>query len=204
MKICMSTERVIVQRGASEALIEALTNIGQKIRSGSTSDAHIPPLVAEGSAERVIHLVNDAKARGGKLILGDLQNQQAYIKPHIVVGVEPGWPLWDQESFGPVFGIKVVDTEEEAVELANNTDYSLMGGVWTNDIEKGLRVARQVRAGHVNVNGPTFGFEPTLGVHGLGGSTGYGNFDIDNFTQKRIVVINPIGNGKNLGIIKDL
>lgn len=131
--------------------MEALTTIGQKIRPGTTANDHIPPLITEGSAERIVGLVKDAKSRGGDIILGDIQHKKAYIKPHIVVGVEPGWPLWEQESFGPVLGLKVVDTEEEAIALANMTDYSLMGSVWTNDLEKALRVARQVRAGTCTV-----------------------------------------------------
>ncbi|KIJ34541.1 hypothetical protein M422DRAFT_35053 [Sphaerobolus stellatus SS14] len=204
-QICMSNDRVIVQRGASKALIDALTSLGEKIRSGPRPDAQIPPLITEASAERVLSLINDAKSRGAEVILGDAAHQGAFMKPHIVLGFEPGWPLWEQESFGPVFGIKIVDTEEEAVELANMTDYSLMAAVWTRDIEKGLRISRLIRAGHVGLNGPTFGIEPTLSIHGLGGSTGYGNFDVDHFTQKRFIIITPANNaGKNLPIIRDL
>ena len=180
----MSNERVIVQRGASKALIEALTRMGQRIRSGPREDAQISPLITSSSAERVISLVKDAKSRGAEVLLGDLKHEGAYVKPHIVLGFEPGWRLWEEESFGPIFGIKVVDTEDEAIQLANRSDYSLIAALFTKDIEKGLKLSRRIRAGksayilitpyrissigHVTINGPTYGLEPTLGVHGLG------------------------------------
>lgn len=237
----MSNERVIVQRRASDALLEALTRLGQKIRAGPTEQKpHIPALINEGSAKRVISLINDAKTRGANVILGDLSRTGAFVSPHIVLGVEPGWPLWEQESFGPVFGIKIVDTVDEAIELANMTDYSLMGAVWTRDIEKGLKISRRIRAGLcpfkkkipvrtlTSINRPRkhkwtylwFGaiswcswirvctFLPSW-LQGFrltfpSGATGYGNFDIFNFSQERFIVITPADNGRNLPIIKDL
>lgn len=75
----------------------------------------------------------------------------AFVKPHIVVGVEPGWPLWEQESFGPVFGVKIADSEEELVALANDTNYSLTSAVWTRDIAKGMRVGRKIYCGTSSV-----------------------------------------------------
>ncbi|KAF8520727.1 aldehyde dehydrogenase [Hysterangium stoloniferum] len=190
---CVSTERVIVQREISEALIKTLTTLAQKVHAGSDKSAHIPPLITSGSAARVVSMLKDAKERGAEVIVGDLTHKGAVLQPHILLGVEPGWPMWDRETFGPVFGIKIVDTEEEAVTLANATDYSLMGAVWTRDIEKGLKIARRIRAGQVSINGSTVDYQPGLDVRGLGGATGYGAFGIEDFTQKRALVISPAG-----------
>lgn len=143
----MSTERVIVQRGISELLIQTLKTTVQKIHTGAERTAKIPPLISPSSADRVISLIKDSQSRGAQLIAGDLQREGSIVKPHILLGGEPGWPVWDRESFGPMFLIKIVDTEDEAIELANETDYSLMGAIWTRDIQKGLTLGRKIRAG---------------------------------------------------------
>jgi acyl-CoA reductase-like NAD-dependent aldehyde dehydrogenase len=143
----MSTDRVIVQRGISEALITALKAIALKIHANTEPGGHIGPLIPPSSAERVVSLLTDAHARGAEVLVGDLSHRDAILQPHILLGVEPGWPLWEKESFGPVFAIKVADTEDELIELANQTDYSLMGALWTRDLDKGLKLARRVRVG---------------------------------------------------------
>lgn len=143
----MSTERVIVQRGISDSLIQTLKTTVEKIRAGTDALAKIPPLITQISAERIISLIKDSQSRGAQLITGDLKREGSIVKPHILVGVEPGWPVWDRESFGPMFVIKIVDTEDEAIMLANETDYSLMGAIWTRDIQKGLVLGRKIRAG---------------------------------------------------------
>jgi acyl-CoA reductase-like NAD-dependent aldehyde dehydrogenase len=144
----MSNERVIVQRNASDALIEALSRIGQQIRVGpQETNPHIPALISEDSAKRVLNLLQDSKSRGAKMIIGDLTHQGAFLRPHIALGVQPGWPLWEQETFGPVTLIKIVDTVDEAVEFANHSDSSLMAAIWTNDTERGIRISRDIKAG---------------------------------------------------------
>ncbi|GJJ12299.1 hypothetical protein Clacol_006540 [Clathrus columnatus] len=190
-QVCMSTERVIVQRNISDSLIQTLKTMVKKIHAGTDSSSKIPPLISQGSAERIISLLKDSQERGAEVIVGDLKREGSIIKPHILLGGEPGWPVWDRESFGPMFLVKIVDTEEEAIDLANTTDYSLMGAIWTRDIQKGLRLGRRIRAGHVNINGSTFSAETGVGVHGLGGATGYGRFDVENFTQRHVMVIAP-------------
>lgn len=157
----MSTERVIVQSAISTPLIKALTSLAGKLRptpssSSDTSAAtpHLPPLTSRIFIDPLYNMIKDATSRGAQLLLGDLKlpppNSSA-VQPHILLGVEPGWPIWEQESFGPVFGIKIVPDgeigEEEAVELANKSNYSLMGAVWTEDWKKGINLGRRIRAG---------------------------------------------------------
>ena len=164
----MSTERVIVQRSISEPLIKALTSLTEKIRAGTCSTSHIAPVVTPASAANILSLITDAHSRGASVLVGDLSRTDAVIQPHILLNVEPGWPLWERESFGPVCAIKIAETEDEAVTLANCTEYTLMGAVWTKDVARGLTVARKIHAGQVVINAPTFAAEPGLGVHGLG------------------------------------
>ena len=145
----MSGQRVIVQRGVSAALISAVTTLTAKIRAGTQSTAHIGPLISPASAKNAAALITDAHARGAEVLVGDLSHDGATLTPHVLLGVEPSYPLWEQESFGPVLIIKVVDTEEELVELANQTEYSLTSAVWTRDMDKGLKISRRINAGEL-------------------------------------------------------
>ncbi|KAF8483255.1 aldehyde dehydrogenase [Gautieria morchelliformis] len=192
-QICMSSERIIVQRGVSKALIAALTTIAQKIHAGTQPSSHIAPLFSSASASNVVSLLSDARTRGAEVLVGDVSHNGAVVQPHILLGVEPGWPLWEKETFGPVFAIKIADTEDELVDLANQTNYSLVGTVWTRDVEKGMKIARRLYAGQVQVNGPSFYPEEGVCVHGLGGATGYGRFDIEHFTRPRAIIVMPTG-----------
>ena len=98
----MSTERVIVQRGVSEALISELTALTKKLKAGPNgSDANISGVFSEASAERIVRLVRDAQSAGAKVLVGDLDRKGTYVQPHIVLGYKPGMSIWEQETFGP-------------------------------------------------------------------------------------------------------
>lgn len=84
-----------------------------------------------------------------------------------------------------------MDTLDEAVELANATEYSFTASVWTENIYRAMDVAQRIRFGAVMINGSTVHTEPGMDHAGLGGETGYGRFDIDNFTDKRLIVVCP-------------
>ncbi|TDL25347.1 aldehyde dehydrogenase [Rickenella mellea] len=193
-QICMSTERVIVQRNAAPALQSALVELCRKLKAGdhiADPSVQLSCLFSEGSAANVVAMVKEAKDAGAEVLLGDLERVGAVVQPHVLSGVKPGMRAWDRESFGPVIVITVVDTIDDAVEMANASDYSLIASVFTEDRYKGVDVAGRLRAGFTSVNGPTIHSEPALGNAGLGGATGYGRFDIEHFTVKRGVVVHP-------------
>lgn len=190
-QICMSTERVIIQRPADAPLIEALKKNIASLNVGAPESARLSALFNEGSAEGVVGLLEDAKAAGAELVLGDATREGTVVKPHLVLGVSPGMRLWERESFGPILSIAVVDTVDEAVELANSSEYTLAASLWTNDVYNAMDVAMRVRSGATNINGPTLNTESGLGNAGIGGASGYGRFDVENFTDKRLVVIHP-------------
>ncbi|KAJ7484397.1 Aldehyde/histidinol dehydrogenase [Mycena latifolia] len=196
-QICMSTERVIVQSGAAEALIAQIKSLAASLTAGDLkndpTNVKLGPLFSEASAENVISMITEAQAAGAEVLLGDLGRQGAVVRPHLVKGLQPGMRLWDRESFGPVIAFAVVDTPEEAVELANASDYSLTSSLWTSDMYMAQRIAPLIRAGYVNVNGPTVHTEPLVSLVGLGGSSGYGHFGIDDFTDKRVIATHPLG-----------
>ncbi|KAG6860088.1 hypothetical protein C0995_015882 [Termitomyces sp. Mi166 len=185
-QICMSAERVIVQAGVAPVLINAVRAVCQSFVG------KVGPLINEASAERIVQLVKDAVNSGAELLLGDLTRERATVQPHLVKlpfkGSETGKDIgiWEKESFGPVF--VVVDTIDEAIQLANTSNYSLTAAVWTNDLYVAKDVSERVRAGFINVNGATVHSELTVDGHGLGGASGYGRFDVNAFTDSRIVV----------------
>ncbi|KAJ7598561.1 aldehyde dehydrogenase domain-containing protein [Mycena floridula] len=191
-QICMSTERVIVQSGVEEAFIAKVKALGQSLKAGDAKEP-LGALFSEGSAKNILSMIEDAKSQGAEVIIGDLKRDKAVMQPHILKGVKPGMRLWEDESFGPVFALTVVDTVEEAVEMANLSDYSLSGSLWTSSIDLANEVAPRIRTGFININGSTFHSERYLGLAGLTGSSGYGRFDVEEFTHKRLTITHPPG-----------
>ncbi|KAI0026983.1 aldehyde dehydrogenase [Vararia minispora EC-137] len=190
-QVCMSTERVIVQEGVAQALLAAIKTHVASITTGDPKQSAISSLFTEASAKNFIGLLQEAKDAGAEVIVGDLERDGALVRPHILVGVKKGMRLWKQESFGPVLSVAVADSVEHAIELANDTEYSLTSSLWTRDIYRAMDVAARMRAGSVNINGTTINSEPLVGLAGLGGGSGYGRFDVEHFTDKRVLTLHP-------------
>ncbi|TBU30583.1 aldehyde dehydrogenase [Dichomitus squalens] len=193
-QICMSTERVIIQRAVAPALVEELTALFGKGKAGDPGtepSANLGPLFTEGAAENVLAMIQEAVTQGAQVILGDLVRQGAYVQPHIVMNARPGMRLWERESFGPVVAVAVVDTVDEAVDLANACDYSMTSAVWTKDVYRAFDVAGRIHAACANINGPTIHVEFMRDLGGLGGASGYGHFRVEDWTAVRMVVLHP-------------
>ncbi|KAG6891624.1 hypothetical protein C0992_001309 [Termitomyces sp. T32_za158] len=144
-QICISAERVIVQAGIAPALINALLVMFQSFVG------KVGPLIDEAAAERIVQLVKDAVKGGAEVLLGDMTRERTTVQPHLVQipfkGSETGKDIdiWEKESFGPA--VIVVNTVDEAVQLANLSEYSLSAAIWTNDMRVAQDVSAQVRAG---------------------------------------------------------
>jgi acyl-CoA reductase-like NAD-dependent aldehyde dehydrogenase len=114
----------------------------------------------------------------------------------IVDHVKPGMTIYDEETFGPVTTIVRVSGVEEAVRVANDTEYGLAAAVFGRDSQRAFEVARRIDAGHVHVNGATVQNEPQAPYGGMKNS-GYGRFDgravIDEFTELKWITIEPAG-----------
>ena len=147
-QVCMSTERVIVQRPALEPLVAAMKRHARALTVGDPEHAVLSSLFTERSADGIIAMLKEAKEAGAEVLLGDLEKAgPALLKPHILQGVKPGTRLWQRESFGPVLALAVVDTIDEAVELANASDYSLAAALWTKDLYNAINVAGRIHSG---------------------------------------------------------
>ncbi|KAH9477607.1 Vanillin dehydrogenase [Psilocybe cubensis] len=195
-QVCMATSRVIAQRGISEQLLSEVKSLITNIKAGDVGNDKsviLGALFSPGSAENVVKMLKEAQAQGAEIISGDISRNGAVVQPHLVANVKCGMQIWDREVFGPALVYAVVDTIEEAIELANNTDYSLSASVWSKDLAVAQDVAARIYSGYANINGPSIHSEPVDGLVGLGGASGYGRFSIENFTHKRIVVTHPAG-----------
>jgi len=193
-QICMSTERIIVVEAVAQAFAE---KFAAKVKTMAVGDPRQgqTPLGAVVDAKTVAHctaLVEDALAHGARLLTGGATTQNVLMPAHVVDGVTPTMRLFRDESFGPVVGIIHAADEAHAIELANDSEYGLSAAVFTRDVARGLRVARQIRSGICHVNGPTVHDEAQMPFGGVGAS-GYGRFGgrqgIDSFTETRWITV---------------
>ncbi|KAK0449644.1 Aldehyde/histidinol dehydrogenase [Desarmillaria tabescens] len=123
--------------------------------------------------------------RGTKVLVGDITRNDSAIQPHVFTGVKPGTGLSEREVAFNKFSITIFDKIDEALGLANMSDYTLSSSLWTSNLDAAEKLAPRIRT---VVNGSTIHSESFLGLIGLGGSSGYGWFSIEDFTDKRFVV----------------
>ncbi len=160
-QVCLCTERVYVQRPIFERFVAALKTAADSIVIGRPYDAdtHIGPLISRGHRDKVLSYYQLARdegatviAGGGVPVFGDERDKGAWVQPTILTGLAEDARCIKEEIFGPVCHIAPFDTEEEAIRLANDSEYGLAGAVWTSDLKRAHRVATQIEAGIVWVN----------------------------------------------------
>jgi acyl-CoA reductase-like NAD-dependent aldehyde dehydrogenase len=178
-QICMSTERIIVVDAVAD---EFARRFGAK--AASMPAPAVGDQVDEEAQANVRALIDDALAKGARDV--------APGAPVVLDGITPAMRLYTDESFGPVVGIIRVAGEEEAIRVANDSEYGLSAAVFTRDSARGLRFARRIRSGICHINGPTVHDEPQMPFGGVGAS-GYGRFGgkagIEAFTELRWITI---------------
>jgi len=160
---CSGIERVYVMREVSERFIDGVVAGAERLRVGDPLgwDTEIGPMVSREQFEIVRDLVDDAVASGAKLLCGGPADAPAglsgdFYAPAVLTRVTHEMRIMREEIFGPVLPIIVVDSEDEALELANDSQFGLGASVWTSDRSKGERVARELEAGMVWINDHMF------------------------------------------------
>jgi acyl-CoA reductase-like NAD-dependent aldehyde dehydrogenase len=161
---CSGIERVYVAREVAERFISEVVSGAQRLRVGDPSqwDTEIGPMVSREQFELVRELVDDAVAAGATMRCGGPVpapsglEQGAFYGPTVLTGVRHDMRIMREEIFGPVLPIVVVDGEDEAIALANDSDFGLGASVWTSDRSKGERIARELEAGMVWINDHMF------------------------------------------------
>lgn len=143
----MSTERIVVQRGIADQFKQKLAESAEKMFG---KDAPALFLINAAAVAKNKKLASDAVSRGANVLFGDAganESMDTSMRPLIIDGVNKEMDMYSTESFGPTVSLMVVDTEEEAVALANDTEYGLTAAVFTQNLFRGLRVAKQIESG---------------------------------------------------------
>src|SRR5688500_5554711 len=155
-QICMSTERIVADRSISEDFAAKLSEKARALKVGDPRepDTQIGPLVNPSAVERVTGLVEDAVSHGAEVLSGG-EPDGALFPPTVLAGVTPEMRVYSEESFGPVVGIIEVDGPDEAVRVANDTEYGLAAAVFGRHVPSALDVARRIESGICHVNGST-------------------------------------------------
>ena len=176
---CASVERVYVMRSVAEAFTQKLAKEIEDHVRVKTGDGklRLAPVTTPMQLKIIDSQVQEALSQGAQAVIGGrvIENGGGrFYEPTILTHVTPEMRVLTDETFGPVVAIVPVDTETEAIGLANGTNYGLLGSVWTRDRARGLRIARQLKAGHAGVNDHLISANlPSLPWGGVG-DTGYG------------------------------
>ncbi|CAB5015449.1 MAG: aldehyde dehydrogenase family protein [Actinobacteria bacterium] len=156
-QICTAPTRVIVHRSIYQQTVDRLVAAAKALKVGDARerDTLVGPLVTKTQRDRVVALIERGVAEGATVAVGgDVPDRVGYfVNPTLLVDVKPDDFVVQEEFFGPVVVIVPFDDEDEAVDIANNSDYGLFSYVWCGDLGRGLSIARQLESGNVAVNG---------------------------------------------------
>ena len=190
---CIAAKRFIVVEAVLEAFLERFTRAMAGLRVGDPLDpaTQVGPLARADLRDQVLRQVRVSVERGARLVLGGARvgDRGYFVAPTVLVEVPKEAPAWREEVFGPVAAVVGAADAEAAVRLANDTAYGLGASVWTRDVERGKRLAREIEAGSVFVNG-LVASDPRLPFGGVKRS-GYGRelgvFGIREFVNVKTV-----------------
>jgi acyl-CoA reductase-like NAD-dependent aldehyde dehydrogenase len=192
-QICMSTERLIVDEKVADQFAAKLVKRVAALPTGDPrkGDFVLGSVVGKPTVERVQKLVNEAVAKGAKVLCGG-ESDGTIMQGIVVDKVTPQMALWREETFGPQVSITRVKSDEEALKLANDTEYGLAAAIFSKDIARALELAKRIESGICHINGPTVHDEAQMPFGGVKAS-GYGRFGgkagIDEFTELRWITI---------------
>jgi benzaldehyde dehydrogenase (NAD) len=195
-QICMSTERIVADRTIAEDFATQLGDRAAMLKVGDPRqpDTQIGPLINAAALDRVGELVDDAVAKGARVMSGGEPDGPCY-RPTVLMGVTPEMRIYGEESFGPVVSIVPVEGEAEAVRVANDTEYGLAAAVFSRDVPRALELARQIESGICHVNDATVHDEPQMPFGGVKDS-GWGRFGghaaVDEFSDLRWITVQSL------------
>ncbi|KAH7419742.1 aldehyde dehydrogenase [Cadophora sp. MPI-SDFR-AT-0126] len=178
-QICVAASRVLVEEKIAKQFCDALVQIFEAASKGMGADTMDPntqhgPVVDKEQFDRIMRYIEQGKKSATLLTGGGrIGTKGSFIQPTIFIEPAPDSPIWREEIFGPVLTVKTFQTEEEAIDLANATDYGLASCIYTSNITRALRVSSKIQSGGVAINSP---FLPELNTP-FGGikESGYGH-----------------------------
>ncbi|QKK26547.1 aldehyde dehydrogenase [Rhizobium hidalgonense] len=191
-QICMSTERIIVDTAIADQFVAKLAARASQLPAGDPrGHVVLGSLVSLDAAKKMEELIADATAKGAKLVAGG-KRSGTVVEATLLDHVTPEMRVYAEESFGPVKPIIRVSGEEEAIRIANDTEYGLSSAVFSRNIQRAMAVAARIESGICHINGPTLHDEAQMPFGGVKGS-GYGRFGgkaaIAEFTDLRWITV---------------
>jgi acyl-CoA reductase-like NAD-dependent aldehyde dehydrogenase len=181
-QVCMSTERILVHKNV-RAAFEPKLNAAIDNLFGPSKDS--PVLIQERAVGKVKQLLQDAVGKGASVLYGDVSATEVlptHIRPVVISGVTTDMDIYKTESFGPTVSLFDIETEEEALLIANDTEYGLSAAVFTEDLRRGLRMAKEIESGAVHINNMTVHDESAL-PHGGVKASGFGRFNANGLND---------------------
>ncbi len=183
---CSALTRLLIPENSKDEVIEVISGKIGRYTVGDPMDNSnkCGPLVSKRQQDSVSAFISTGKSEGATLVAGGEGMPEGlergfFVKPTVFADVTPEMALFREEIFGPVLSITTYSSEEEAIELANDSEYGLSGGVWSGDLDRAMDVAKKLRTGQVSINGGAFnvtapfggykqsGLGREMGIHGL-------------------------------------
>ena len=196
-QVCFATGRHIVHRSVADAYVDALAGKARRLRLGDPyrQDVDLGPIVNEKQLARVDDIVRRSVEGGARLVEGGT-HEGLFYRPTVLTGVTSDLPAWTDEIFGPVAPVVTFDTDEEALALANDSEYGLAGAVYSRSTSRGLALAQRIRSGMVHVNDQTVNDEAVIPFGGMGASGNGSRFggaaNWDEFSQWQWVTVRDV------------
>ena len=193
-QVCFAAGRHIVHESVAGDYVDALRDKAQKLRLGDPyrEDVQLGPIVNEKQIRRVDDIVQRSVQGGARLVTGGTY-EGLFYQPTVLTDVTQEHAAFTDEIFGPVAPVTTFRTDEEALALANSSEYGLVGAVYSKSMSRGLAIAQRIKAGMVHVNDGTLNDEATIPFGGTGMSgngTRYGGeANLDNFTEWQWVTV---------------
>jgi len=199
---CTAGERILVQRAVHDAYVAKLgAAVAARIRVGNPADeaTTMGPVNNEAQAAKTDAHVQDAIGRGAHLVTGGRRAPgfptALYYEPTVLTGITEAMEIARDETFGPVAPVTLIESEDDALRIVNDSSFGLLAGVFTRDLGRGLRFAESVRTGWVNINEGTNYWESHLPFGGgAGADSGVGRvggrFSMERLTELKTVVVN--------------
>lgn len=194
-QICSATSRLLVHENIAAKFVEKLIQWSKSIKISDPLEegCRLGAIVSEGQYEKILNFISTAKSEGATILYGGVRPQHLkkgfFIEPTIITDVSTSMQIWREEVFGPVLCVKTFATEEEAIQLANDTHYGLGAAVVSNDLERCERLTKVLQAGvvWVNCSQPCFDQAPWGGIKHSGIGRELGEWGLENYlTVKQV------------------
>ncbi|MGW6794928.1 aldehyde dehydrogenase [Streptomyces chartreusis] len=195
---CILQTRILAPRSRYEEVVTAVKEMVESLKVGDPSapDTFVGPMIRRDQQQRVIDYISIGIKEGARLVTGGPEipeglEQGNYVTPTVFADVDNSMRIAQEEIFGPVLAVIAYDDEDDAVRIANDSEYGLSGGIWTTDPDRALAVARRLRTGTVSLNGAPMSFDgPFGGFKSSGIGREYGKVGLTGYIEHKTITRN--------------